>query len=226
MTCREKLAMEHPEYVDDEYLGGCDGCPYTYDYLERPDFCHGTGGSADERCRRCWDREIPEEKKEPKFIYKHTETPIAKVSSIDISEDNLIAELEPNENCRYEENYCKDCDRSLYGKDHDCETNIQHGGHFVIPGAKCYSKRVNGKRVEKYPWEDDHDISEEQTSPMKRRLDMTRFKIFIGVNYGYPDKDVNEWLEKNPDAHVVDFRYQHTDSGSFSICIMYEKWED
>lgn len=34
MTCREKLAMEHPEELDSERLGGCKGCPQTYKYAK------------------------------------------------------------------------------------------------------------------------------------------------------------------------------------------------
>lgn len=60
MTCREKLAKEHPEYINDTaYSGGCKGCPSEYDYLSDPEFC---GGYSDkkEMCTRCWDREILE----------------------------------------------------------------------------------------------------------------------------------------------------------------------
>ena len=59
MTCREKLQQEHPELVDDKWIGGCDGCPDEYGYLEVPDFC----GGHEKACTRCWDREIKEEKK-------------------------------------------------------------------------------------------------------------------------------------------------------------------
>lgn len=54
MTCREKLAMEHPEYIDKCRAGGCVSCPSTYGYLpDDPDLClAGT-------CTACWDREIP-----------------------------------------------------------------------------------------------------------------------------------------------------------------------
>ena len=58
MTCREKLAIEHPEKCSNEYAGGCGGCPHEYGYLVKPSDCeHRT-------CTSCWDREIPEEKKE------------------------------------------------------------------------------------------------------------------------------------------------------------------
>lgn len=56
MTCREKLAKEHPEQVDSGWLGGCHGCPMNYDYLPKPEYCE-LGSSRE--CNRCWDREIP-----------------------------------------------------------------------------------------------------------------------------------------------------------------------
>ena len=56
MTCREKLKMENPEYVSDEYFGGCFDCPINYGYLDYPDYC---GTDESDRCAQCWDREIP-----------------------------------------------------------------------------------------------------------------------------------------------------------------------
>ncbi len=57
MTCREKLALEHPELLDEIYFGGAYSCPHNYQYLAKPDYCPGADDNA---CRRCWDREIPE----------------------------------------------------------------------------------------------------------------------------------------------------------------------
>ena len=53
------------------------------------------------------------------------------------------------------ETYCKDCDRSIYGKYHDCDVNIENNGKYVMADEKCYCKIVDGKRAEKYPWEED-----------------------------------------------------------------------
>lgn len=69
MTAREKLAMEHPEKLDDLEPGGCMGCPENYGYLPDPDFCendYDDYSTRFERCKKCWDREIPEETKEEK----------------------------------------------------------------------------------------------------------------------------------------------------------------
>ena len=57
MTCREKLMIQYPEKIDADYLGGCEGCPKTYNYLPDPEYCKK--GTPVE-CTRCWDREIPE----------------------------------------------------------------------------------------------------------------------------------------------------------------------
>lgn len=56
MTCREKLRLEHPEFVGDNYVGGCGGCPHDYGYLPKPVECSLTSLSF---CTHCWDREIP-----------------------------------------------------------------------------------------------------------------------------------------------------------------------
>ena len=60
MTCREKLAMEHPGGLDSECLGGCNGCPHTYGYEKEPEWCDDNN-ITDEKCRRCWDREVETE---------------------------------------------------------------------------------------------------------------------------------------------------------------------
>ena len=60
MTCREKLAIERPEELDNECLGGCDGCPHTYGYAKEPEWCDDNN-ITDEKCRRCWDREVETE---------------------------------------------------------------------------------------------------------------------------------------------------------------------
>ena len=69
MTAREKLTVEHPEKLDDLEPGGCMGCPEDYGYLPDADFCtnnYDRYGDLFERCKKCWDREIPEEMKEEK----------------------------------------------------------------------------------------------------------------------------------------------------------------
>lgn len=55
MTCREKLAMEHPEFVSNVFLGGCRGCPDDYGYMDRILYCH----QPNLNCYDCWNREIP-----------------------------------------------------------------------------------------------------------------------------------------------------------------------
>lgn len=54
MTCREKLAIEHPAFVDKKYVGGCKDCPHNYGYAKQPDwFCNGA-----DTCTRCWNRPV------------------------------------------------------------------------------------------------------------------------------------------------------------------------
>ena len=51
------------------------------------------------------------------------------------------------------DNYCKDCQRSIYGKYKDCDVNIENNGKYVMASEKCYCKiGSDGKMVEKYPW--------------------------------------------------------------------------
>lgn len=57
MTCREKMAKEHPKNVGFNWAGGCKGCPDDYGYLPKPEYCICID---DFRCTKCWDREIPE----------------------------------------------------------------------------------------------------------------------------------------------------------------------
>ena len=49
--------------------------------------------------------------------------------------------------------YCRDCDRSIYGKYHDCDVNIEDNGYYNLADDKCWCKIVNGKRPYPYPWE-------------------------------------------------------------------------
>lgn len=62
MTCREKLALEHPEKVKNVFKGGCKGCPYEYGYVIEHGCMHDADGKAD--CTRCWDREVYSEETE------------------------------------------------------------------------------------------------------------------------------------------------------------------
>jgi hypothetical protein len=66
MTFREKLAKEYPDKVDEDYCGGCYGCPFSYDY-EPAHAC----SSEKHKCTACWDRTIPgtEEKPETNDIH-------------------------------------------------------------------------------------------------------------------------------------------------------------
>lgn len=56
MTCRERLLVEHPEYIGDRFVGGCSGCPKDYGYARDPELCR----PGEKNCRKCWDREVCE----------------------------------------------------------------------------------------------------------------------------------------------------------------------
>lgn len=56
------------------------------------------------------------------------------------------------------QDYCKDCDRSIYSNSvlaRSCDSNIEDNGYYNGAGDKCFCKIVNGKRAEKYSWEED-----------------------------------------------------------------------
>lgn len=69
MTYREKLKQEHPEYVSEDAIGGCKGCPNHYGYgpeeQDNKNTCKGYGKLLSPYievfCRQCWDQEIQEE---------------------------------------------------------------------------------------------------------------------------------------------------------------------
>lgn len=60
MTFREKLAKEHPDNIDEDYCGGCYGCPSSYDY-EPAHNC----SSEKHKCTECWNREMPGTEEKP-----------------------------------------------------------------------------------------------------------------------------------------------------------------
>ena len=53
----DKLAMEHPEHIDNLCEGGAEGCPCLYGYEEVKDMVCKSTLSRD--CDYCWNREIP-----------------------------------------------------------------------------------------------------------------------------------------------------------------------
>lgn len=55
MTYKEKLAQEQPSMIDEECVGGVNGCPHTYGY-ENYRLCTSND---DIKCAECWNREIP-----------------------------------------------------------------------------------------------------------------------------------------------------------------------
>lgn len=64
MTLREKVAQERPECIGEDYIGGVDGCPCDFDFLDvdesemdecpkYPKYKNSVGMT----CFDCWNRE-------------------------------------------------------------------------------------------------------------------------------------------------------------------------
>ncbi len=108
MTCREKLAIEHPELVGDAYYGGAASCPHEYGYLDKP---KGFPDNCERLCTKCWDRKIPEKNDGRSstchginamvtgmgYKYGHTQ-PIAKVVDTKMENDGITVTLKPCKN--------------------------------------------------------------------------------------------------------------------------------
>lgn len=78
MTYKEKIAIERPDKISEQWWGGVDGCPGNY-------FREGDGapicggptclGCGSDECTKCWNTEMPEEKKpETETKYKPSES--------------------------------------------------------------------------------------------------------------------------------------------------------
>lgn len=69
MTCRELLEKTNPNFISHYCFGGARGCPDSYNYMPKPEWCWTSAcigtytiSEKEDICNRCWDREIPEEK--------------------------------------------------------------------------------------------------------------------------------------------------------------------
>lgn len=63
MTMLEKLQMEHPEFIGQQFPGGVAICPEDVGYEDISDTCIGCGFDTASKeyadiCRRCWEREL------------------------------------------------------------------------------------------------------------------------------------------------------------------------
>lgn len=63
MTFKEWMEKNKPEYVDERFIAGVDGCPYVYDLEaeEESEKNCDTTKKGWECCERCWNREMLEE---------------------------------------------------------------------------------------------------------------------------------------------------------------------
>lgn len=67
MTCREKMMIEHPDDVSNEWVGGVAGCPHDVGYLQKPKWCKREKSQHcdNDLCSDCWDRLLPESEEVP-----------------------------------------------------------------------------------------------------------------------------------------------------------------
>lgn len=57
ITCREKLEMDHPEFIDEKWDGGCKDCPGTYGYRDEAlDALCDCKTCNNDICTKCWDQ--------------------------------------------------------------------------------------------------------------------------------------------------------------------------
>lgn len=90
MTCREKLMLEHPGMVGNQYQGGCCGCPSMRGYLEDPpeEWCKKV------LCTECWDREIPGTENDISNNEKENETMAVTVPVQKMTKAQMVEEIE------------------------------------------------------------------------------------------------------------------------------------
>ena len=91
MTFKEKIAKEHPEYVDEKYHGGARECPSSYGYEDEDNCGHLIGLS----CAECWNREIPEPKAEDDPVNHPTHYTRGGIECIDAIEAALSSQTDP-----------------------------------------------------------------------------------------------------------------------------------
>lgn len=62
MKAIEKLKQEFPERENPDSIGGAEGCPHNYGYLEQPDYCPLKSENKFLKmsylCHACWNREV------------------------------------------------------------------------------------------------------------------------------------------------------------------------
>lgn len=133
MTYREWMEKNKPGMLGDEspdsinYAGGVLGCPYDYGLEDARDgLCHEENNwetPARERCRACWDREMPEEK-----------------GSV-CSGELYPGEFEQAERTYDEENTdCRvaDAPRNDEPKDDSAKDDpVNHPSHYTAGGVEC-----------------------------------------------------------------------------------------
>lgn len=149
MTFREKLEKERPNNVDESFLGGCISCPDSYGYTNDKGLCGGNilGKSSEELCRKCWDREIPEEKEKENKPMKKTKAMLEEELEQKKSEiDELKKELEKAEKYKQYEDAAGEL-KAAY--DSFVNAGFDEGQAFVLITIMLQ----NQKAAPTYTWE-------------------------------------------------------------------------
>lgn len=56
ITCREKLELDHPEFIDEKWDGGCKDCPSMYGYCKQESDLCDCKTCDNDICTKCWDQ--------------------------------------------------------------------------------------------------------------------------------------------------------------------------
>lgn len=123
MTFKEKLAIEHPDCIDESYEAGCSMCPSCYGYESYDDSEKNCLSNDGKGCDYCWNREIPEEEKDG----KHMKMDIFSKSDL---KDGMVVEYRSGEKALFLGDLFIDMDggndldsfsNDLLSSEHDCD---------------------------------------------------------------------------------------------------------
>ena len=88
MTCLEKLKEEHPHWTaEDIRRVSIRDCPHSYGIMGDPIWCLEEDGT--DRCKRCWEREVSEEKSVYEICQEIVNNPDAKKVTVEFPEDSI-----------------------------------------------------------------------------------------------------------------------------------------
>ena len=151
MTCREKLAKEHPECISEKAFGGCLKCPHDYGYVKYKQCV--TDEYDTPNCTVCWDQEVNNvEATDMQIdIHKIIDDAMEKKDrcvSLYISESGVSVTVTPLEEPTHWEKIVLS-DDSLFGRVRyrcsNCKTITNYASHFC---SACGEEMHGVKEVE------------------------------------------------------------------------------